>query len=298
VNGGHNVGTLFELTQNGEGSWDRQLFGFTKHGQHGAYPYADLILDQAGNLYGTTSQGGTGSFGQCSGRWPYGCGTVFKVTPNSDGTWTESVLHKFTGGDGANLVAGLVFDQAGNLYGATAAGGQNGYGVIFKLAPHPNGTWEEIVLHTFAGDDGNALAGTLVFDQAGNLYGTTTAGGQYGYGVAFRLAPNSDGSWTENVLYHFTGGKDGANPYAGLIFDASGNLYGTTLNGGAYGYGVVFRLMAGSDGAWKEHVLHAFADVTEAHPQGGLIFDPAGNLYGTTTGDGITGFGSVYEITP
>ena len=274
---------------NPDGTWTGGvLHRFTD--RDGRYPSAPLIFDAAGNLYGTTQLGGTGGGGER--------GVVFKLAPNPDGTWTESVLHEFAGFvDGCDPLAGLVFDGAGNLYG-TAAGCYGGMdGVIFKLAPNPDGTWTESVLYSFGGGpDGATPTAGLTFDAAGNLYGTTDQGGAYGSGVVFKLAPNPDGTWTEIVLYTFTGGADGANPYAGLIFDAAGNLYGTTSGGGAAGYGVVFKLRPHLDGTWTERVLHSFIGFGK-YPYAPVIFDPAGNLYGTTT-QGTNNYGLVFEITP
>jgi uncharacterized repeat protein (TIGR03803 family) len=144
--------------------------------------------------------------------------------------------------------------------------------------------------------------GWCIFDQAGNLYGSTEYGGTYNYGAVFELTPNPDGSWTESVLHRFSGGKDGSVPLEGLIFDQAGNLYGVTTQGGNLSYcgvgcGVVFKLAPNSKGGWTEAVLHFFAGQPGAIPFGGLIFDMAGNLYGTTN-SGATGFGSVFEITP
>jgi uncharacterized repeat protein (TIGR03803 family) len=272
------------------------LYVFT--GADGDCPYAGLTFDAAGNLYGTTFCGG--------GKYS---GVVFKLTPNPSGTWTESVLHTFTNGtDGGNPLAGLTFDAAGNLYGTTYGGGSDGFGVVFKLTPNPDGTWTESVLHTFTGGtDGEYLQAGVIFDSAGNLYGATEGGGSYGYGVVFKLAPNTDGTWTESVLNSFTG-PDGAIPFAGLIFDASGNLYGTTPYGGDLscpcnsssfsGCGVVFKLTYNTDGSWTESVLNSFTGPDGKEPQSGLIFDAAGNLYGTTTNGGGAGFGVVFKLTP
>jgi len=256
-------------------------------GTDGAYPYAGLIFDAAGNLYGTTSGGGA-----------HKRGAVFKLAPNPDGTWTESVLYSFRGGvDGWAPYAGLVFDAAGNLYGTGQNGGANGSGVVFKLAPNPDGTWTESVLHSFAYTDGSFPAG-LIFDAAGNLYGTTLQGGAAaGYGVVFKLKPNPDGTWTESVLHAFTGGADGSLLYAGLTLRA-GALYGTTYEGGdcsGFGCGVVFKLTPSSSG-WSETVLHTFLGFGE-NPAAPVIFDPAGNLYGTTT-SGSTNKGLVFKLTP
>ena len=226
-------------------------------------PTGNLTLDAAGNLYGTTADGGSKST-ECPG----GCGAVYKLAPNPRGTWTESVLHSFTGADGGIPQAVLTLDTAGNLYGTTSYGGSTACtgrcGVVFKLAPNPEGTWTESVLHSFTGGaHGRYPLAGLIFEKAGNLYGTTLDGGADGLGVVFKLTPSPDGTWTESVLHSFTGGANGAYPYAGLIFDAAGNLYGTTYAGGAdsafcgdpTGCGVAFRLAPNPDGIWTESVL-------------------------------------------
>jgi uncharacterized repeat protein (TIGR03803 family) len=279
-------------------------------GADGANPFrAGVIFDAAGNLYGTTSQGGSGA---CTD----GCGVVFKLVPKPDGTWTESVLHTFTGGsDGANPYAGLIFDAAGNLYGTTQDGGDStscpfvGCGIAFKLAPKPDGTWTESVLYSFAGGaDGGGSNGALIFDAAGNLYGTTVDGGADNSGVVFKLTPNSDGTWTESVLHSFAG-ADGIAPYDGPVLDATGNLYGTTWAGGAHGSGLVFKLAPSPHGTWTETVLHSFTGGADgANPAAGLTFDAAGNLYGTAWDGGAThactpygegpGCGVVFKLTP
>ena len=194
-------------------------------GVDGITPEGGLISDAAGNLYGITSQGGRASFG----------GTVFKLAPPAAGksTWTESVLHSFAG----TPEAGLIIDKAGNLYGTTGFGGvpskkcANGCGTVFKLTPPPAGkaAWTETVLFSFNDIDGSLPAGRLVFDAAGNLYGTTEDGGSLGYGTVFKLTPPAAGktAWMETVLFSFSD-TDGADPQAGLIFDKAGNLYGTT----------------------------------------------------------------------
>jgi uncharacterized repeat protein (TIGR03803 family) len=302
-------GTVFKLTPNGDGSWSESvLYNFCSLTSctDGARPYASLIFDQAGNLYGTTLTGG--NLSPCGG---YGCGVVFKLAPNSDGTWTESVLHTFCslGGcrDGEKPTAGVIFDGAGNLYGTTELGGNptqcggTGCGLVYQLTPGSGGSWTESVLHSFCSLSGcggiNPLGG-VILDQGGNLYGTAVLGGKGHEGVVFQLTPQSGGSWNEKVLHRFTGGIDGAAPYAGVIFDAAGNLYGTTLEGGRGDAGVVFKLAPDSKGGWSETVLHAFVDNPGALPYAGVIFDGTGNLYGTTYGDSNSTFGSVYEITP
>ena len=287
--GAYNHGTVFKLTPNSDGSWTESVL-YSFNSGDGFGPEAGLIFDQAGNLYGTTGYGGT-----------YEHGTVFKLTPNSDGSWTESVLYSFCSltncSDGRYSEARVIFDQDGNLYGTTADGGVNDHGTVFKLTPNANGSWTESVLHSFNYTDGAAPVSGLIFDRVGNLYGTATLGGDYpSCGDAFRLTPNSDGTWTESVLHSFNGG-DGFGPVAGLIFDQAGNFYGTTELGGA-NYGVVFKLWSNSNGGWSYRVLHTFINHPGASPQADLIFDAAGNLYGTTSGDDDTTFGSVFEITP
>jgi len=230
--------TVFELTP-GSGGWNEKVlhrFGIRKG--DGAAPFAGLILDAAGNLYGTTVGGGTG----CAGN---GCGTVFELTPTSNGNWKELVLHRFdnNGKDGATPGWGaLLMDGAGSLYGTTAGGGCCD-GVVFKLTPGSGGHWTETILYTFRGGASGFEPGAgVVMDKAGNLYGTTIAGGSgCGCGVVYELSPNAKGKWKYTVLHTFLG-SDGAQPDANLILDDKGNLYGTTATGGANGGGVVFEL--------------------------------------------------------
>jgi uncharacterized repeat protein (TIGR03803 family) len=242
-------------------------------------------LDRAGNLYGTTVGGGdlTGPLADCGYGDVGGCGVVFKLDP----TGAETVLYSFTGGaDGGAPFAGVVGDTAGNLYGTTIYNLCFCGGVVFKLGP----TGTESVLYSFTGGTGGTAGNTpyagLVRDMAGNLYGTTSFGGDLsaclgeGCGVVFMVDP----AGTETVLYSFTGGTDGGSPYAGLVRDGAGNLYGTTVSGGSLsGYGVVFKL----DTAGTETVLHSFTGGADGkNPFAGLLRDEAGNLYGTTAGGG------------
>jgi uncharacterized repeat protein (TIGR03803 family) len=287
---------VFQLTPNLDGSWtEKVLYQFTGSSD-GGEPHAGVILDKAGNLYGTTINGGN-----------VGCGVVFKLTPNADGSWTESVLYSFMGGnDGCAPYAGLIFDQAGNLYGTTLSGGSLQLGTVFELS-RSSGGWKESTLYSFkGGNDGNYPYASLIFDQGGNLYGTTIYGGSYyQHGIAFQLTPSPDKSWSEKVLYRFTGGVDGDLPVASLILDQTGNLYGTTLFGGTYKSGTVFQLTRKPDGSWKEKVLHSFhpGGKDGYEPSSGLIFDATGNLYGTTRFGGNlsctgNGCGVVYKLAP
>jgi uncharacterized repeat protein (TIGR03803 family) len=282
----HGYGIVFELMPNGSGGWLEKVLHNFRNGTDGAQPYASLIFDAAGNLYGTTSAGGTNG------------GTVFELTPNGSGGWTETVLHHFGSGDQPD--AGVIFDAAGNLYGTTAFGGTRGQGIVFELMPNGSGGWTEKVLHNFGnGTDGSEPWGSLILDRAGNLYGTTAGGGMHRGGTVFELTPNGSGGWTEKTLFNFDNGIDGARPAAGLIFDAAGNLYGTTVFGGIHGSGIVFELMPNGSGGWAEKVLRNFGNgYNGVWPNASVILDAAGNLYGTTSGGGSYGLGTVFELTP
>jgi len=271
---------------------EKLLHSFNPNGSDGLIPYAGLIFDGSGNLYGTTEYGGS-----------EGAGTVFELTPSANGTWTEKVLHSFGKGlDGVIPIAGVIFGANGHLYGTTYAGGSEGVGTVFELTPSANGTWTEKVLHSFGeGEDGATPEAGLVFDESGNLYGTTTLGGAYGDGTVFELTPSANGTWTETVLHSFKpNGHNPLYPEAGLIFDGIGNLYGTTYGGGAYSNGTVFELTSGANETRTVRVLHSFQFNGKDGfvPEAGLIFDLTGDLYGTTTEGGTYDNGTVFELTP
>ncbi len=278
--------TLVLAPAAGAASKYKVLHRFHGGANDGSEPLVGLILDAAGNLYGTTFGGGA-----------FGYGAAFKLTPNADGSWTESVLHSFTSSDGSYPYAGLIFDAAGNLYGTTEFGGGGGYGTVFKLTPNADGSWTESVLHWFHGRDGSYPRAGLTFDAAGNLYGTTSGGGAFGYGAAFKLTPNADGSWTERVLHSFNG-SDGAYPYAGLTFDAAGNLYGTTSEGGASGNGTVFKLTPNADGSWTESVLHSFSSSDGAYPWAGAHLRRSGKSLRHDPHRRPPGGGTVFKLAP
>jgi uncharacterized repeat protein (TIGR03803 family) len=273
-------GTVFELTPPASAGapWKESvLHSFS--GAEGDGPNAGLTADSSGALYGTTVSGGASKNG-----------VVFKLTP---GVATKA-LYSFKGRgrglkDGANPYGGVIVDLDGNLYGMTFNGGAFGKGAVFKLAP--NGA--ETVLRSFSGRDGGYPMAGLIADAAGNLYGATTEGGASNNGVVFELAERPLFR-AEMVIWQFTGGHDGGGPTANLTFDSNGNLYGTTVNGGAYGLGSVFKVAVNGNSSFP---LHSFAGVDGAHPSGSLIVDLAGNLYGTTPGDAATN-GTVFKIAP
>jgi uncharacterized repeat protein (TIGR03803 family) len=330
--GAFGAGTVYEVSPNGSGGWNETvLYSFTG-GTDGWIPVSTVIFDSAGNLYGTTQNGGA-----------YGKGTVFELSPRG-GNWTETVQHSFAGNKaGAYPQTGLIMDAAGNLYGATVgcvfelspSGGAWTEKVIYRLGKHeyisaglaedaagnlfaaasftvielsPNGKggWLRHVLHTFSAlGDGAYAGGTPVLDHAGNLYGMTQSGGDANAGTVYELSPLKKGKWAEKILYSFQGGSDGSDPLAGLVFDAAGNLYGTTRGLGRPS-GTVFELAPVGGGNYQEKVLWRFSGPDGSVPYGNLILDGAGNLYGTTYQGGsfeggcgsMAGCGVVFEVTP
>jgi uncharacterized repeat protein (TIGR03803 family) len=292
---GLGCGTVFELSP-AAGGWTKTVLYVFNGGSDGAGPAAGLVLDRAGNLYGTTTGGGGST--NCN----FGCGTIFRLSPSTG--WTEKVVHSFRGPDGADPISSLTLDAKGNLYGTTRLGAL-GYGTIFRLS----GSTGFGLLHVFRGkaDGGNPL-GPLTLDAAGNLYGAAQFGGHLGgacgpggCGVVFKLTPAS-AIWPETILHTFVA-TDGVYPNGGLVFDGSHNLYGTTGGGGTLKYGVVFELSTVSD---QLAALYAFTGGSDGGgPYSGVIFDKAGNLYGTTnTGlaNGCNGSetfcGQVFELSP
>ncbi len=265
-------GTVFRLAPDGT---ETVLHAFAG-GSDGGFPQANLIIDKQGNLYGTATEGGSGH------------GTIFRVAP--DGSFTT--LHEFGGAsDGEYPMSWLIADGKGNLYGTTLAGGVHGFGTVFRLSPR--GTFK--VLYAFqGGNDGASSQAGLIRDASGNLYGTTRNGGGagciYGCGTIFKLAPDG----TESVLYAFTGGSDGGEPYGGVVADGLGNLYGSTITGGSsQGLGVVFELASGGN----LKVLHTFQGASDgAWPEAGVVLDSAGRIYGTSYGEGPDSWGTVFKI--
>jgi len=345
--GDYGVGSIFEMTRNLKGVWIvTTLHSFA--GKDGSSPNGGLIFDGAGNLYGTSPGGGAYDSGTIfeltpsSTGWTftviynfcreYGCpdgggplaglvrgmdgsflgtaraglydlGVVFELTPRS-GAWAENVLYNFGSRpyDGADPMDAPVLDAKGNIYGTSRGGGLYGGGTAFKLRNGSDG-WKDRVLYNFCARGGTCPDGVwplapLVFDSSGNLYGTTSRGGRTCYGgcgTVFRLARNAKGRWVHTVLYNFAKPEDGFEAITGLVFDKAGVLYGTTATGGSGscfdGCGVVYKLAPGADGKWIYTVLHEFSSPSESPPDGTLLIDANGNLYGTA-------LSVVYEITP
>jgi len=255
----------------------------------GAAPIGNLIFDSNGNLYGATSSGGSSSDG----------GMIFELSPKAGGGWTEKILYPFTGNGGGSAPNGsLIFDSKGNLYGTAS-------NVVFELSPQAGGVWTEQVLYTFSGEtDPNTPNGGLIFDKSGNLYGTSSSGGAYdAYGTVYELSPPaSSGPWTEQILHSFNNNfVDGYRPLGSLVFDANGNLYGTTSYGGVNGMGTVFELTPGSGGVWTENII--FNQSYSETPYANLIFDTEGNLYSTSFSGGapnqtVGQHGTAFELSP
>jgi uncharacterized repeat protein (TIGR03803 family) len=276
--GGAGNGVVYEINQ---GNYS-VLYSFAG-GTDGASPQSSLVFDAEGHLYGTTFSGGAS-----------GAGTVYKVTKKGK----ETVLYSFTGAtDGGSPIARLAIDKTGNLYGTTTAGGANGNGAVFKLVrPKAGGQWKEKVLYSFGSGDGTVPVSGVTLDAKGNVYGTDSAGGTYGYGTVFELTHSKSG-WTESILYQFQNQNDGGTPYGGLTFDSKGNLYGSATQGGSGGGGTVFELTRSGSG-WAFNVLYPVPGWGISGTFRDLLFDKSGNIYATTHCDGDNSDGTVYELSP
>jgi hypothetical protein len=304
-------GGVFKLAPSGDDWKESVIYNFNR--ANGFTPYTALTL-QDGVFYGTTW------FGPASDG-NAGNGTIFSLTSEGKAGWKHVIIHTFEGGsDGAEPYGNLVFDTEGNAYGSTPYGGTANSGDIFELYPSPEGGWTEQILYSFPTSYvSGAYPSTLILDSKGNLYGVTNTGGQsgtgcgvYDCGTVFELEKLTGGSWQLKTLYEFAGGSDGYSPAAGLVFDAKGNLYGTTLLGGesscqfvngAPGCGTVFELSPSGSGSWSKKLIYSFQGSSDGEfpTNGSLIFDSSGNLYGATAGNadsGGSGYGTIYQITP
>src|SRR5882672_3956654 len=298
-------GTVFELSPASGGGWSQSIVHTFVGAKDGATSFTGLTPDGAGNFFGVTSQGATFVPGTL------GYGTVFRLSPKSGGGWNETIVHAFTGGvDGANPYGQLILDSAGNLYGTAHNGGNASCncGVVFKMTKQPAGGYKETILHTFSAKDGAHPSAALVFDSAGNLFGTTTWGGSgctsgtCGVGEVFELSPVSGGGWKQTILHQFQDSVDGAYPNGALVFDSAGNMYSTAQYGGnrndcsGSGCGTVFKLAPRSGGGWTFSVIHIFVGSDGSSPLAGLLMDASGNLYGTGLAGGASNCGVVFKL--
>jgi uncharacterized repeat protein (TIGR03803 family) len=298
-------GTVFRLSPTSKGGWEETiLYSFTG-GADGAYPEGNLVLDSAGNLYGTASGGGSFKGNLCS---TYGCGVVYELSPGASG-WTETVLYTFTGGSDGWRPEWLTPGKNGSFLGVTYVGGTfnstctAGCGIVFELTQGAGG-WSFSVAYSFSGgSDGGYPSSQLIFDKQGNVFGTAGAGGStqcggIGCGVVFKLSPNGSG-WTFSDQYSFSG-TDGDIP-RGILFDSSGNLFGSADGGNAScpccGCGVLFKLVPDSNN-WTETVLYTFNGTTDGEFPSAVTMDDAGNLFGTAGGGGARNLGTIFEFTP
>jgi len=277
--------TLIAAATQAAAQQESVLYNFSSAG-----PQAGVIFDALGNLYGTDASQG-----------------VYELTPQAGGSWTEKTIYNNFGSN-VDTEGDLIFDSLGNLYGVAISGGGSNLGIVFELQPSSSGSWTEETLYAFppTGVHGNSPYPGVIFDNSGNLYGTTFYGGAYGGssynagGTVFELIPQPGGGWTEKLLHSFGNGTDGYFPYGGLILDTTGNLYGTTTQGGALSKGTVFELIHQANGKWKEKILHNFGSqpYDGQAPYTKLVFDSMGNLFGTTMGGGTDSFGTAFELIP
>jgi uncharacterized repeat protein (TIGR03803 family) len=315
-------GVVYQLSKGSDGSWtENTLVSFNY--DNGMFPAGGLVFDSAGNLYGASPYGIGDSCSQ-------GCGGIYRVSPNSDGTWTQTILYTFAGSPDAGVPTGVVLDSHGNIFGTSTYGGRSGCGdfgcgAIFEISPLKEG-WAEQVIYRFGSSfPGSNPVGGVTLDSAGNLFGTTDDNGPRGncgyygqsatcLGAVYELSPGSHAQWSATTLYMFTPGSDGLWPTTSLVADSAGNLYGITLNGGNYyssnctyyGCGTLYEMSPQPDGGWTESILYPFSQSLAYTGSGaaaataGLIMDSAGNFYGTSYlfGDPACSCGYVFEISP
>jgi uncharacterized repeat protein (TIGR03803 family) len=283
-------GVVFELSPKGTRWVETVLYSFGRNGSvGGADPFNGVIMDSAGNLYGTYLISGLPN-----------TEAIFQLSP-SNGGWKQKVIYNFDAPADNNGGGGLTMDASGNIFAVLSAAYDSPS--VVELSPNGEGGWTPTVLHTFAKNI--FPEGAPVLDKAGNLYGTTQAGGANNMGTVYELSPGNNGKWTEKILYSFKGSKtEGSGPYAGIVFDPSGNIYGTTTFGGESDAGTVFELTPVGKDSYQEKVLWIFDGTNGYGSLGSLILDSAGNLYGVTPSGGGTGCsppvgcGIAFEVTP
>src|ERR1039458_1158543 len=293
--GGFSMGTVWELSAGSGGKWTHKvIYALGEANNDGSEPDAGLIIDAAGDLYGTTFSGGANTFE----------GTVYELSLGSNGLWNEDILHSFSGPDGYGPQAEVIMDKKGNLYGTTKSGGTNSDGVVFKMTPSSGGAWTETVLYNFTGgaDQGFPEAPVWI-DANGNLYGTTIGTeNNVLFGTVYELTRGSGGVFTETTLHTFVqDGVDGEVPAGGLTFDGKGNLYGTTSKGGVDFAGTVYQLTRKTGGTWNYDVFYAFPSGAKGGNPSTAVTLAGGLLFGATSGgidNGNTGAQVFYEIKP
>lgn len=290
-------GVVFKMEHSGSGWTLQPLYSFYG-GSDGAAPWGPLTMAADGSLYGTTLGGGNFQGTYCKGG---GCGVVFRLRPPASAPksviapWDETVLYAFDAADGNEpLSPQLLFDQAGDIYGTTQFGGYTDSGTVFELTPHGDGWGERVLYQGFSLANGVQPYSGLIMDSAGNLYGTTSAWGPGGDGVVYELSPSQDG-YVWSILHAFNNGDDGGLSYGGLVMDQAGNLYGGTVSGGTGDCGVIYELSP-SGSSWTFNVIYNLPSCGGG-PYQNLVFDAAGNLYGTAFGDGTGGGGMVFKLT-
>lgn len=293
--GAQKYGAIFSLYNN-KGSWLLTTMYSFKEGSDGAGPIGALVVGPDGVLYGSTSAGGAGP---CMGESGYrGCGTVYSLTRSSRApanTWVSVILFSFSKTDGFDPQGPLTFDSSGNIYGTTVGGGDAGWGVIYKLVPSGGGWTQDIVYQPQGKGDGASPMGGVVLDHSGNLYGIFSQNGPNNHGAVYELSPSGSG-WRESTVHSFTfQGNNGAAPQGGLIFDNSGNLYGTTVHD-ASGGGTVLEL-AKSGGGWSYDFVYGLSGGIDLGPYDKMTMDANGDLYGTSYADGKYGYGNVFKLT-
>ncbi len=293
--GGIGNGVVYKLTHRASGWTFTRLYIFLG-GMDGASPVGGLVFGPDGALYGTTAYGGGGP---CTNGNFTGCGTVFRLTPpptacpTTSCPWIETILYRFQSfGDAAYPWSGLTFDPAGNIYGTTFQGGSHSSGTVYELT-RTNGSWSETVLHSFGGLDGYGPHREVIFDAAGNLYGTAYQGGANDCGVVFKLSPTQSG-WVETVIYNAVCWPGPQYTIGGVTFGSPNTLFGSSVNGGQPNGGTVFKLSL-ANGVWNESTLYTLQESADG-PTGTPVLDQAGNIYETTFNQGL-GCGSVFKLT-